>query len=160
MREMLDSLRTQGVVVLHERRIRGTNVRIPHLVVASSGVWVIGTEPGGGRVEKVSVRRWLRRDERLCLDGVDRTDLLADVVRQVDAVGLALVRDDYDGLPLHRALALLDADWPVEAAPFSVCDVLVASPTALVAMIRQRGSVTTTSISAVGELLGRAFPAS
>src|SRR5690606_23007100 len=82
---LADRLGNQAVL-LHDRRVPGTRGNIDHVVVASSGVWVVDAKRYSGKVERRDVGGFFRKDLRLYVDGRDRTRLLDGVRRQVDAV--------------------------------------------------------------------------
>jgi hypothetical protein len=110
------------------------------LVVARSGVWVIDAKNYQGKVEvqrKVELRAaggWLRRNDRLRIGGRDRTKLVAGMVKQVEAVALAI---EDTNVPIYRVLCFTGADWGLLAKPFVVDDVLVTWPRALNKIISQ-----------------------
>ena len=81
----LDSLATDSIAVLHDRRIPGTPFAIDHIAITSAGLWVIDENPLLGVLDEM-------------VEGV-RT--------QVD-----LVREVVGDLPIKGTVCLLDADLP------------------------------------------------
>lgn len=135
---VLDALAADGVHVLHDRRRRpGARANLDHLAVGPSAVWVIDTKARRGLVTR-RVRRWLRREERLFVDGRDRTALVAAMGPQVDAVRAAL-GEAWAWVPVRPALCFVGAQWDSPARPFEVGGVAVAWPSALAELIRSDG---------------------
>jgi hypothetical protein len=111
--QSLDTLREQGIAVLHDRRIPGTRANIDHLVISQAGVFVIDTKHYKGRVEQRDVAGFFRTDLRLYVGGRDRTKLVAGMKPQVDAVRRALAgRDEWRDVPVTAALLFMsDDNW-------------------------------------------------
>jgi hypothetical protein len=131
---LLERLRERDVVVLHDRRLPGTRGNIDHIVVANSGVWVIDTKHYHGRIERRDVGGWFRRDERLYIDGRDRTQLVVEMEKQLDAVRRVLAGAN---LSLHPVLCFTGGEWSLFAKPFAVDGVCVTWPKSLVATIER-----------------------
>lgn len=83
-----------------------------------AGVFVIDTKQYRGRVESRNVGGWFTREERLFVNGRDRTNLVAAMNRQVAAVEAALAGfDDVHAVPVTPALLFMSADnWPLLAS--------------------------------------------
>jgi hypothetical protein len=111
--QSLDTLRDQGIAVLHDRRIPGTKANIDHLVISQAGVFVIDTKHYKGRVEQRDVGGFFRTDLRLYVGGRDRTKLIAGMKPQVEAVRRALAgRDEWRDVPVTVALLFMsDDNW-------------------------------------------------
>lgn len=155
--ERLDSLRADGIVVLHDRRIPHTRANIDHLVVAPTGVWIVDAKHYSGQVTRRDVGGWRRSDERLFVGRRDCTKLVAGMAFQHDAVRTALAR--HDDIPIHRVLCFVEAEWSFLARPFDLGGVLVAWPKATVEAIRRPGTLEPENINRIGETLLRALPA-
>jgi hypothetical protein len=69
--KMLDGLRAQGVVAIHDRRVPGRRTNIDHIAVAPPGVFVIDTKNVVGKVaaSRSGLRVAGRRQDKM-LDGV------------------------------------------------------------------------------------------
>jgi Nuclease-related domain len=61
----LERLRSEGMAVLHDRRVPGTRANIDHLLISSSGVFVVDAKRYGGRVEQRDRGGFFRTDYRL-----------------------------------------------------------------------------------------------
>ena len=99
-----------SAVLLHDRKVPRTRGNIDHLVIASSGVWVIDAKRYRGKVERRDVGGLFRSDLRRCVGGRDRTKLIEGLGWQRNAVVEAL---DGHPVPVHQALSFVDADWPL-----------------------------------------------
>ena len=88
-----------GVAVLHDRQIPGSKANIDHLVVTSTGVWLVDTKKHKGKID-VS-HRWLR------VGGRDRTSLVDGVERQCNVVHEQLDR----AVPVRGALCFVNANF-------------------------------------------------
>ena len=120
----LDSLVSESLAVLHDRRIPGTRTNIDHIVVTRTGVWVIDAKRYEGRPElKVEGGLFRPRVEKLIVGRRDRTDLVDGVLKQV-----ALVRAAVGDLPAIGALCFVEADWPLIGGAFTTRDVRVLWP--------------------------------
>ncbi|MDQ8045788.1 MAG: hypothetical protein REI11_14375, partial [Patulibacter sp.] len=118
------------VVALHDRQAPGGRNAIDHLLVAPTGVWVVGTDRHHGRVD-VSHPPLTR--PRLTIAGHDRTDLVDALEEQLDAVGAAMVRID-PRVAVRGALCMItpkgllqDAGLPT-LRPLEIRGYPVASP--------------------------------
>ncbi len=81
-----------------------------------------------GRVERRDRGGWFRSDDRLYVNGRERTALVSGMAKQIEAVK-AVLGDTR--VPLHPALCFVDAEWSLFAKPFRIDGVLVAWPKAL-----------------------------
>jgi len=121
----VDAIASEDLVVLHDRRIRGTRGNIDHLVITRAGVWIVDAkrsrdERPALRVEGGLVRP---REEKLIVGGSDRTKLVDGVLRQV-----RLVSDLVGHVPVVGTLCFVDADWPLFGGAFTVRGVEVCWP--------------------------------
>ena len=130
----LDGLVSSGAVVLHDRRIPGTRANIDHIVVASSGVWVIDTKHYHGRVERRDCGAWFRRDLRLYVGGRDKSKLVVGMTQQIDAVQRALAPTN---VPIRPVLCFVAAEWRVLPRSFGIDGVLVTGPKVLTKAIKR-----------------------
>lgn len=99
---------TAGVVVLHDRRVRGSRANIDHIAVAPSGIWVIDTKRYKGRV---AVVKPLFGSTKLTIAGRDKSGLVVGLDKQVALVAAA-VDDIAPEVPVHGALCFVDAELP------------------------------------------------
>lgn len=146
----------RSLVVLHGRAAPNLRQPIDHIAVAPNGVWVIGSLHDRGRVERRVGGRLARRDERLVIGGLDRTDALSGIRRQA-----AVVRDVLDDadVPVHPALCVVMADWPRRLTRLLVFDgVRVARPERLLALLGASGPIEERRVGSIAARLGSALP--
>jgi hypothetical protein len=138
----LEALSEQGVMMLHDRRLPGSNANIDHIAVTPNGVWVIDAKRYSGLVEMVNKGSWLRADQRLYVGGRDRSKLLSGVHRQVVHVELALSPSFGPSLPLRGALCFVDGERRLFSQPFDIERVLVTWEKKLCDRLVQPGPLT------------------
>jgi hypothetical protein len=100
-----------GVEVLHDRRMPRSKANIDHIAVAPSGVYVIDAKRYEGAVERRDKGTMFRPDDRLYVNGRDRTKLVVGMRGQLEAVRAALV-DTGEPVPVHGVLCFVDSTWP------------------------------------------------
>lgn len=111
----LDSLVSESVAVLHDRRIPGTKANIDHIAITTAGIWVVDAKRYKGRPElKVEGGILRPRVEKLLVGHRDCTKLVDGVLKQVD-----LVREVVGDIPVTGALCFVEADWPLIGGAFT-----------------------------------------
>lgn len=156
----LDGLSEHGVLVLHDRRIRGTRANIDHIAVSSAGVFVIDAKRYQGRPSlKIEGGLFRPRTEKLLVGRRDCTRLVDGVDKQV-----ALVRDvfakvtDFGQVPVQGMLCFVEADWPLIGGAFSVNGVRVLWPAKAAEHITTNGPLTAHTADALHRHLAAEFP--
>ncbi len=140
-------------VFLHDRKVGRAN--IDHLIVASSGVWVVDAKNYTGRVEYRNVGGWLGpADHRVYVGGRDKTKLVTALGWQVTAVREALGNLD---APVHPALCFTSSDWGWFAKPFVHEGVLVTWTSKMADMIAATGDLGPEQIEQVARRLAQAL---
>jgi len=143
-------------VLLHDRKVPGTRGNIDHLVIASSGVWVVDAKKYRGKVEQRDVGGWFKTDLRLYVGGRDRTKTVNGLEWQVDAVTRAL---DAEQVPIEPALSFVGAEWPIFfAKPFRLHGVWVSWPAKLAELIAAPGPLSIDDIDRVARQLSARLP--
>jgi hypothetical protein len=143
-------------VLLHDRRVPGTRGNIDHLVIGTSGVWIIDAKRYKGKVERRDVGGLFKSDWRLYVGGRDRTKAVSGLQWQLDAVRKALGDDQ---IPVHCALSFVDAEWPLLfAKPFQLQEVWVSWPSKLAELITAQEVLSDGDVEAVGRLLSEKLP--
>ncbi len=138
-------------VFLHDRKHGRAN--IDHLVVASSGVWVIDAKNYEGRVEHRNVGGWFGpADNRIFVGGRDKTKLAAGLGWQVEAVRSALGELD---VPVQPVLCFTSSDWGLFAKPFRHDGVLVTWASKLAELIAEPGPLGPEDVEIVAQRLGQ-----
>ena len=137
----LDGLVSPTFQVLHDRRIPGTRANIDHIVICSTGVFVIDAKKYKGRPHlKVEGGILRPRVEKLLVGSRDCTKLVDGVLKQVDLVRSALAVT-HPRVPVRGALCFVDADWPLIGGSFAVGGVDVLWPKRLATTLAQPGSL-------------------
>jgi hypothetical protein len=142
-------------VLLHDRRVPGTRGNIDHIVVASSGVWVVDAKNYSGLVQQRDVGGFFKVDLRLYVGGRDRSKALDGLGWQVKAVIKAL---GGDSVPVSSAVCFTDAEWGWFAKPFTMRGVFVSGPNALARKIAEPGPLTIDLIQNVAGHLSETLP--
>jgi hypothetical protein len=155
---LLDALRSEGIAVLHDRRIPGSRANIDHIVIGPAGVCVIDAKNYKGRVERRDRGGWFSTDYRLFVGGRDKTALVAGMSKQADAVR-AVLDPDIAELPLIQAICFVAADWSLFARPLRFGDVHVLWPRALGKLLRADGPLSRDQVTALERRLALALPA-
>ncbi len=125
IRGVLDRDLEDVAIVLHDVRIPGTRATIDHVVVASSGVWVVDTRGP----EQLEAELELSRENATSVD---------EVGRHVDVVASAFGTRVTE-LPIWAALCFDRGDWDGDPCAFWSDGVLVTHPADLVERIRVAG---------------------
>jgi hypothetical protein len=150
----LDKHASATISVMHDRRIPGTKANIDHIVVTTTGVFVIDAKRYVDKRPELRIEGGLLRPsvEKLMVGRRDSNKLVDGVLGQVERVRAALD----DGTDISGVLCFIDADWPLIGAAFSTRGVRVASPRKLSKILDEaRGDVDVKSISA---RIAAAFP--
>jgi hypothetical protein len=142
--------------ILNDRKLPATKGNIDHVVVASSGIWIVDAKNYGGKVELRDVGGWTKVDRRLFVGGRDRTHLADGLQWQLKAVNKVLAGETVD---VHMALGFTDAEWKLFAKPFRIHDVWVTWADALAELIATPGSLEADHVKALAERLSGALPA-
>jgi len=125
----LDGLVNDSTFVLHDRRTPPTKANIDHMVVSSSGVFVIDAKKYRGRPSlRVDGGFFRPRVERLIVGSRDQTKLVDGVNGQVSKVRAALAAADLGDVPVTGMLCFVEADWPLFGGDFSISGVRVLWP--------------------------------
>ena len=154
-----------GAHVLTDRKVPGeSEANVDHVVVASSGVWIIDSKKWSGEIRYRS-RPLPSTDPRrlLTVDGRDRTAVIATLFRLV--IPVAQVIGD-NTLPIHPALVFIEGLWGVRESlhfrrgkgPYLHEGVLIAGPHTLIKSINQSGLLGEDVVDALWRKLDAAMP--
>jgi hypothetical protein len=155
---VLDSLGSDGLYVLHDRRRPRTKANIDHLVVTAAGVWIIDAKRYSGLIEKVDKGGWFKTDERLVIGGRDRSGLLNGVDKQTADVRTILDRHDLGHVEVFGALCFVDAEVRFFAKPFVIREVLVTWRKAIRAPLLEGGDLDDETRRRVHSVLASSLP--
>lgn len=123
--------------VLHDRRVPATRGNIDHLVVASSGIWIIDAKNYAGKVEQRNAGSSAQPDSALYVNNRNQTHLAEKMDWQFNAVHRVLDTVGFGVIPIHCCICFTNADWPMYAKPFAVGKVWIGWGDALTATITQ-----------------------
>ncbi len=149
---LLDTLASEDIAVLHDRRIPGTRANIDHMVVTRAGIWVIDAKRYQGRPELTIEGGILRpRTEKVLVGRRDCTKLVDGVLTQAEQV-----RQVAGDIRVTGVLCFVEADWPLFGGAFTSRGVHVLWPKRLAKLLTgaQAGEI---DVRAVRELLASRF---
>ena len=164
--ETLDSLRSDEVIVLHDRRIPRSKANIDHLVVASSGIHIVDAKRYKGRIEiRGSGSLFRPGPNKLFIGGRDKTSLVDAMGKQVAAVE-SVIADlldpplDPEVRLINPALCFVEAEVGWFAKPMVLDGVAITWRTELAKVIAQPGPLSPEHVLALGTRLAeRLVPA-
>jgi Nuclease-related domain len=151
---LLDQVVGDTGVVLHDRRVPGRRINLDHLVVVTSGVWVIDTKHYHGRLARRQVGGWFTPREVLTVGRRNESRLVSSANQQRAIVEQAL----REGVPLRAVLCFTGVELGLFARPFVMEGVVITWPKALAKSLGAPGALTESSRSEVADRLIRAFP--
>lgn len=146
---------TNGEIILNDRQVPGGSGNIDHIVVASSGVWIIDTKFWEGKVEYKGASGFFDANERLFFDGKDCTYLADNIYAQV--IPIAELLNDRS-IPIRPAIVFGNAEWKstlrvATSKPYRHNNVVIAWPKALIAEIQRSGPIDAPHLSSIGRYL-------
>ncbi|HEY2557593.1 MAG TPA: nuclease-related domain-containing protein [Diaminobutyricibacter sp.] len=155
----LDGLVNESTFALHDRRIPPTKANIDHIVVSSSGVFVIDAKKYKGRPSLRVEGGFLRpRVEKLMVGSRDQTKLVDGVRGQVAKVRAALAAANLSAVPVSGMLCFVEAEWPLIGGDFSISGIRVVWPKKAAAEIAKPGPLDSEVTRRVRHALAEAFP--
>ena len=148
-----------SAIVLHDRRIPGSRANIDHIVVASSGVWVIDAKLYTGKVECRTVGSIWNAQNRVYVGGRDRTKLVLGMERQIEATRAAVAADPLASeVSVRAAVCFVASEWGMFARPFELHGVAVTWPKKLAQRIAAPGRLTQTAVERLANRIAVALP--
>jgi len=150
----------ENAIILTDRAVPGTKTNIDHIVVASSGVWIIDSKKWKGKIE-YKAESLLNVTMHLYVGGKDRTTALESIYGLV--IPVAQIIDDRS-VPIHPVLAFIEGDWSFKSFPGLLINkprkhegVWISPPKMLGEMINQRGPLSTDMVRRLGARLDEAL---
>lgn len=148
----------RGTIVMHDRRIPGSRANIDHIVISSSGVFVVDAKRYQGAPRKrVEGGIFSARTERLFVGSRNCTSLVEGMQKQMSTVRSALEQAGMPQVQLRGVLCFVDAAWPLFGGDFAVSGVDVVWPRRLVDRILRGGSLNVAAIDDVHRALASTF---
>ena len=151
----LDRLRSDRLLLLHDRRIPRSRANIDHLAVTAGGVFVIDAKKYRGQPHLKIEGGILRpRIERLLVGSRDCTKLVDGVLKQVGVVR-SLLADD---IPVRGVLCFVEAEWPLFGGAFTTRGVQALWPKKLYPQLKGDGPLTSERVAEIHRTLAEALP--
>ena len=141
-------------IVLHDRRVPGSRANLDHIVIVSSGVWVIDSKHYRGRLELRTVRGWFVPRRALYVGRFEHTSLIGSAERQRAVVARRVPPD----VTVRAALCFTGVELSLSAHPFVLDHVLVTWPKALAKSLKAPGPLDGDARRRIAAMLSRAFP--
>ena len=154
-----------GARILTDRRVPGdSEANIDHVVIASTGVWIIDSKKWSGEIRyrspgfpSIDPRRYLT------VEGKDRTSEIAKIFRLVIPVAQVIADPS---VPVHPVLAFIEATWGVKEGlhfkrgkgPYEHEGVLISGGHSFIELINATGPLTTDAVEALWRRLDAAMP--
>lgn len=151
----LDKLRSDATIVMHDRKIPGSKANIDHIAVAPSGIYVIDAKKYTGEVRCKDVGGLFSTDRRLFVGRRDCTKLVGAMERQVQTVCMAITPETPAVIPV---LCFVDADWSMLTRPFTLGDVVILWPRALMKRLQQPGPLDADAVQRLGRSIAIQLP--
>ena len=158
--DFLDREVGHAATILTDRRVPTRRGNIDHLVVASTGVWVIDVKNYFGRVESRNAGGRQTPEPVLFVAHRNQTNLIVGMTERAEAVEWALERIGLAGVPVRRCLCFTRADWGFRAKPFTVDGVWIGWPEALAKALRASPVLERSAVATLAHHLSVQFPAS
>ncbi len=148
-----------GLILLNDRKVRGTKGNIDHIVIAPAGVFVVDAKHWEGMIRVVDRGGFFSTDLRLTVGGRDRSKLADNMEWQVKAVIRALSEGGVDPLPqVTPVLCFVDGSWPIFRAPKSYNGVLLESDRSIVRVLSAANDLDSDRIESVARVLAASLP--
>ncbi len=148
-----------AAIVLHDRRVSTSKGNIEHLVVASTGVWLIDSKDYAGKVEGRNVGERHEPELRLFVAHRNQTKLVEAMTERVKAVERALDTTRIASVPIQGCLCFTGADWRFRSKPFLIDGIWIGWPQVLIKTLRATPVLERSTVATLADHLGTRFPA-
>ena len=135
---------------------------IDHVVIASSGVWIIDSKLWKGHIRVKNASSLLSASQKLMVGDRDESACTEKIYRQV--IPIANLLGD-PRIPIHPALAFIDGDWgsgiafrAIRNRPYEMLGVIIAWPKAIIAKISEDGPLSKGAVASIASRLDAALP--
>ena len=144
---------------LHDRRVRGTQGNIDHIVVAPAGVFAIDAKLYRGVIRVRDQGTLFKADERLYIGRRDCSQLAENMAWQVSAIQqvLASVGGEYARVPVQPVLCFVDGEWAF-FTPQSYKGVRLEGLRSIKKLLTSREMLGPGAVDAIAGILSSAFP--
>ena len=149
------------LVVLHDRRVRGTRGNIDHIVIAPAGVFVIDAKRYQGLIRIRDRGGLFSSDARLYVGSRDCSALATSMDWQVSAVrdALASAGSELRGVAVTPVLCFVDGEWPLLLPPVSYRGVRLEGKRSIKKLVSGSRILNRDQIDRISRILAVAFPA-
>ncbi len=154
-----------GTRVLTDRKVPGVSpANVDHIVVATSGVWVIDSKKWAGEIQYRSPRMPSTDPRRyLHIDGIDRTDVIAKIYRLV--IPIAQIIGD-PTVPRFPVMAFIEPTWGLRESvhfrrgkgPYEHDGVLLSGGHGIIRKINEPGPLSQKRVEELHAKLDAAMP--
>ena len=150
-----------GLIVLHDRRVRGTRGNIDHILISPAGVFVVDAKRYQGLIRIPHRGGFFSRDDRLYVGSRDCSGLAANMDWQVSAVKNALTAADIEAsaVPVTPVLCFVDGEWPLIRPPESYKSVRLEGKRSIKKLVGGSRVLDDDQVERIAHLLAIAFPA-
>jgi hypothetical protein len=161
---LADELTTSSRVLTDRKVPDNSDANIDHVVVASSGVWIINSKKWTGEIRYRSPGFPSTDPNRyLSVGGVDRTSAIARIYRLV--IPVAKILGDRT-VPIHPAIAFIEPTWGLREGlhfqrgkgPYRHEGVLLAGGHRIIKAINEPGPLSNEVVDEIWRKLDRAMP--
>lgn len=149
-------------VVLNDRAIPKSHANIDHVVIASSGIWIIDSKLWKGPIRVKSAGGLLNPALKLMVGNRDESARTEKIYSQV--IPIANLLGD-PRIPIHPALVFIDGNWgsgiafrAIQNRPYEMLGVTIAWPKAIIAKIEEPGPLSTEAVITIANELDSALP--
>lgn len=148
-----------NLLMLHDRKIPGTQANLDHIVIGTGGVFVVDAKNHQGRIEIRDRGGLFRSDHRLTVGRRDQSALADGALWQAGLVHAVLAdRQLVPMPPVVPVLCFLRAEWPVFFPPDSFRGVRLESPRSIRRLVSSPTVLTEAQAQFLLALLAEAFP--
>ncbi len=145
-------------IVLHGRTASTVRGDIDHLVIASSGVWIVDAKNYWGVVERRDVGNWRKADRRLFVNGRDETESVANMTWQAEAVRAVLDPIGFGDVPVHPVLLFVGSGGRWFLQPIEIGGVRAVWAKQLTELVSVPGPIDRAAVSAIAAQLDAMLP--
>jgi len=147
------------LIVLSDRKVKGTKGNIDHIVIAPAGVFVLDAKHFTGFIEVVDKGSIFRVYLRLVVGGRNRSELAENMGWQLKAVTKALIDAGVDPLPpITAALCFIDPSWPIFRRPKSFDGVRIESDKSIGKVLGEPVALPSPEIDRLARILAAGLP--
>jgi hypothetical protein len=151
-----------GEVILNDRTIPQSKANIDHIVIASSGIWIIDSKHWKGQIQVKNVGGIMHSTQKLFVDGRDESYRAERMYSQV--IPIANTVND-PSVPIRPVLVFIDGNWGAGTTlrilrhrPYEMLGVLISWPRAVIARIAEPGPISPEGVVRLAQVLDRVLP--